>query len=155
MRGTKVYHRLSAVIFGASMILLYTANGVFHGIPFTMRTTRLFSGSSSGSTARHIRIDRRDEHTVDSHALEPRLAAVVPLGNMDPGSSRGRLYLDSFQAPTRGNYRHLYRVGIAWVSSRCSLLPDRWVASDELGVGGMCALRSWRCVRVGRVASPE
>lgn len=36
MRATKMHHRLSVVIFGVSMILLYTASGVFHGVPFTM-----------------------------------------------------------------------------------------------------------------------
>ena len=35
MRCTQAYHRLSVVIFGVSMILLYTASGVFHGVPFT------------------------------------------------------------------------------------------------------------------------
>ena len=36
MRATKVSHRLSVVIFGISMILLYTASGAFHGVPFTL-----------------------------------------------------------------------------------------------------------------------
>jgi hemolysin III len=35
MRLTPVYRRPSVVVFGVSMILLYTASGVFHGVPFT------------------------------------------------------------------------------------------------------------------------
>src|ERR1700722_19531191 len=78
--------------------------------------------------------DSRDKHTADRNTLGPRLAAVVPLGDVDPGSGWGRLHMDSRQASARGNHRYLYRVGVAWVSSRCSLLPGSWVAGDELGV---------------------
>ncbi|HEV3387242.1 MAG TPA: hemolysin III family protein [Gemmata sp.] len=35
IRCTQAYHRSSIAIFGISMILLYTASGVFHGVPFT------------------------------------------------------------------------------------------------------------------------
>jgi hemolysin III len=35
IRGTQSHHRISVVIFGFSMILLYTASGVFHGVPFS------------------------------------------------------------------------------------------------------------------------